>query len=213
MSRVAVGVGCLAVSLIAVAACTSGGTAMPAPASSDPPSTSPSSGTTNSGEPRSGGETLPIQHPVDASPYLKHACHLLSDEQVADLGGKPGSGNLSTKQAGIGIPSECTWDAKSGSATFDASLVTRYSTGLSGLESSVRKTKDYQFNRDTEVDGYPALILREKSDKKIGVCRMYTGINDHVSLLVQVSGSTVSDPCEGLKHVAKAAIETMRKGS
>lgn len=210
LSRAAVGVGALAVTLVALAACSSGGTAVPV--SSDSLSASQSADSTTSSQ-HGSNKSLDIQHPVDASPYLKHACHLLSDEQVDNLGGKPGSGALSTEQAGIGIPSSCSWDAKSGPASFDASFTTKYKTGLSRIRQGEKSDKSYDTIKDAKVVGYPALILKDDRDDKIGTCFMDVGVNDHTVLTLQVGGSTVSDPCEGLKNVAKAAIETMRKGS
>lgn len=197
--------------LLVTAACSSSGTPIPTPTAGHGKSShSASSETTSSGDSNSGSVT--ISNPLSADKYVHNSCQLLTNEQVSTLGGRPDSADLQDQNA----DSYCSWKAQhSVKSRIVIYMITNYDRGVSSLVAIQKQNHKYpDFEKVKPIYGYPAFIANTSQDARSnGSCQIAFGVNDKIVVSAGVMFTLRSDPCQSARAVAKAAIQTMKKGS
>lgn len=192
-------------------ACSSQASGTPTPQPDN--DSSPESPTTTS-SPSSHEQEITIDNPLDVSKYLKHSCDVLTDQQVTNGGGDPASGKLDPALKGAGYSSICRWQAADGSsAAFSVGFIVNQKHGISDTKSYHEDAQDLKVFKSTDISGYPAFTTQAKVDVNSGSCTVQVGVNSHIILATLVTYSQKSHPCAGAKHVAKAAVSTLKGGA
>jgi Protein of unknown function (DUF3558) len=160
-----------------------------------------------------------VRDPLNAAPFLKSPCSVLTEKQVGELFGAADAVKGQPVRAGSTDPA-CDWDDSSGViGAFVSTLFLTANHGLSGIYA--QKGKKLKFFQEIDpIEGYPAVLSDEIDLRSRGLCIVDVGISDELALTVQVDlrgGSNAApnfhNPCGVAETSAANMVSTMKSAT
>ncbi|GAB3380077.1 DUF3558 domain-containing protein [Amycolatopsis echigonensis] len=183
--------------LLAVTACSTPGTPVPATPES-------------SSAPTSTSRSVPkVSNPLDATKYEQNPCALLSQSQATEV-----INAVRNRQSQGLVAPICSWyDADNNRVGLG---LLPGQGGLAGAYTNSDSESGY-FEAAPDVNGYPAVFAGTTDDRKRGGCQIAVGIKDDETFTSSVALRSASplynDPCSLAVKTAAAAITTIKAGT
>lgn len=166
---------------------------------------------TSASDPNSGhmfSKAPTVAQPLDVGKYLASPCGSLTALQYQNFDTRPG------------VPGDdkmnpnCAWTTNDGETRISISYMLEVTQGLSGVyaQNDIGFWKDGYFEPAT-VDGYPAVYASILDSRAKGKCQLNVGVNDNLYFISSVQSRADNDSCTAAINVAKAVIETVKKGA
>lgn len=200
----------LLVGLVAAAmglsACSSAGTGIPGDLPSKGGDAGPSS-TGGSASPSGGAPK--VAHPVDTAKYRSAPCSAVSQKEIKNLGLKVKPTSDPTGKPG---PS-CTYPGGADGISVNWAFI----NGNGGLGTIYSKKADFsRFQRQTDVNDFPAVVAIAKPDPGPSRCIYWIGASDDDAVFVSVDEPNYkqnhADVCHDARQVALGLTNTITTG-
>lgn len=155
----------------------------------------------------------PVSVPLDATEFIADPCGLLSVGEAEELG-LPVS---ATKELGGQL--SCEWRGQQAKPVALDKLRVQFMSGY-GLRAIHRQCEGPRNEQcrtwsAATVAGYPAILANGPLESKHGLCKLFVGLADDLSLLVadtEVAGGESAGPdCGRSEQVAAMAVDRMRE--
>lgn len=190
--------------------CTSTSAGEPAPAD-PPPSRATGPAATEPAEDDLPADGAPkVAHPLDTTRYQQNPCQALDSEQAGEFAVKE-KGTVEEGELGL----TCEWRSihdELGAITISSLDGNR--NGLTGAYRAEKAGKYELFEELPEIEGHPAVVYGQPTDRETGNCAVLVGTTDELAFefAVQLSLANVGsvDPCDMAVRVAGVALRNMK---
>jgi hypothetical protein len=200
-----------ALSVLAVAGCTTTSEGTPLPdsnATTESPSEEPS--TPDAELPTDGAPK--VENPLDVSHFEQNPCDALTAEQTQELN-VPATGD--ERDSGFG--KTCYWRNSETRGVIGLSFFSEVEGGLSSLYREAESSDFPYFKSIEDIEGYPAVAYDTEVEEPTITCTVAVGVADKLAFAVQVDLSDANvgqkEPCGVTKQVASMIMKTMREAA
>jgi hypothetical protein len=170
----------------------------------------PPAGTTTPGpsSSRAFSKAPAVSQPLDATKYIANPCKSLTPAQYQGFDAAPGA-----PTNGVESPN-CMWPIAGGDTKLSVLYITKVPEGLSGIYAQKDAgIWDKGYFEPTTVASYPAVYAAIGDFRSRGDCELNVGVNDNLYFVSMVQSRAGDDSCAAAMNVAKAVIETVKKGA
>lgn len=195
----------VALALVSVTACTTGGTPNPAPGATT------SSG--SSSAPADPNVPEVSQPALDVSAYEGDPCKTVPSATLSGLGyadpGKPHVGAEDVEKAGPA----CSWMIRGTGRSVQVILGTgNRAKGQGGLAGIYQAKNRFRFIEPaSDIEGYPVVYADTSDRRSSGECNLQVGVADDLAIAVQASGyEGRQDSCDAAQQSAAAVVKTLK---